>query len=177
MATRTRPEFGQVKGEPTRWLRGHHFRKYPRGYTVTEAGCWEWNGYRSPYGYGEDTRRDGSRFVHRHAYAAAHGPIPDGMYVLHKCDNRPCVNPEHLFLGTKGDNNRDAAAKGRSAKGEGHPGSILTWDAVRDIRSSSESHAALGRKYGVTRQAVYQVRKGNAWSEPDQNRALSAIAS
>lgn len=89
---------------------------------VTEAGCWEWQRARMGAGYG-NTRYQGKTInTHRLSYMLFVGPIPEGMYVLHKCDNPPCVNPEHLWLGTPADNMRDRDAKGRDrfsrARGE-----------------------------------------------------------
>jgi HNH endonuclease len=75
--------------------------------------CWEWSGARDRYGYGK-LRRDTVYWkAHRLAWTLEHGPIPDGMYVCHHCDNPPCVNPAHLFLGTSRDNQLDRVAKGR----------------------------------------------------------------
>lgn len=84
----------------------------------TTGECWLWLAARiPPYGYGNfGGTQDGVRWVklaHRHAYELAHGPIPEGMWVLHRCDNPPCVRPDHLFLGTHADNMRDMVAKGR----------------------------------------------------------------
>jgi hypothetical protein len=77
--------------------------------------CWEWNGCTKPFGYGFISRRPSgnSELAHRVSWELANGPIPDGLYVLHRCDNPPCVNPNHLFLGDYGDNARDRAAKKR----------------------------------------------------------------
>src|SRR5689334_12116829 len=77
--------------------------------------CWEWKGSRSkPMGYGRITTRNGSvELAHRISWMLFRGDIPTGQYVLHHCDNPPCVNPEHLFLGTYSDNNLDMAHKGR----------------------------------------------------------------
>lgn len=75
--------------------------------------CIEWTGYRDRQGYGRRSIRRRLFLVHRLAWEEANGPIPDDLCVLHACDNPPCMNPEHLFLGTRADNNADMDAKGR----------------------------------------------------------------
>lgn len=78
------------------------------------CSCWEWTGWRKETGYGR-VRIDGRiLYAHRVSWILANGPIPDDLRVLHRCDNPPCVNPDHLFLGTQGDNNADRDAKGRN---------------------------------------------------------------
>ncbi len=84
--------------------------------TVKTESCWEWVGYKTPdQGYGQiavnGKRR---RRVHRVAYELNYGPVPPGLCVLHRCDNRTCVRPDHLFLGTNQDNSDDMIAKGRA---------------------------------------------------------------
>lgn len=81
----------------------------------TTSGCLEWTGSRNADGYGSATRGRSSALAHRLAWELAYGPIPQGRLVCHRCDNPPCCNPEHLFLGTQSDNMRDMAAKGRSS--------------------------------------------------------------
>jgi hypothetical protein len=87
-------------------------------YTVTVDGCWEWGGQRTSTGYGRlpdaaRARFGGERNAHRAAYMCATGPIPDGLSVLHECDNPPCFNPAHLEIGTQSKNIKDSIARGR----------------------------------------------------------------
>jgi len=87
--------------------------KFLEYHQVDEAtGCWNWTRHVGKNGYAW-FRQDGHGHAHRWAYARFCGPIPPGLWVLHSCDNRRCVNPAHLFLGTNGDNIRDMVAKGR----------------------------------------------------------------
>jgi hypothetical protein len=82
---------------------------------ITENGCWEWSRTRHSKGYGNASRNNKSIRAHRYAYEIWNGPIPDGMMVLHSCDNPPCCNPDHLRLGTAHDNMMDAIRRGRAA--------------------------------------------------------------
>jgi hypothetical protein len=137
-------------------------------------GCWEWTASRGPKGYGyfvrDGTRRPGRRSesAHRVSWEMAHGPIPEGLYVLHKCDNPPCVRPDHLFLGTKADNNRDMHQKGRNnqPKGEANRRAKLTEDQVRMIRAARAAGRPLkpfAKKYGVHHAIIYAVANRRNW--------------
>ena len=127
--------------------------------------CWEWTGGNFNTGYGRFW--DGEREVvaHRIAWEIERGPIPDSLCVLHDCDNPPCVNPAHLWLGTKGDNNRDREAKGRGnqPRGEHHSMAKLTEKEVLAIRASTETPSALAERYGVDFTNIWLVRTRKTW--------------
>lgn len=98
-------------------LRERFERQHTKG-----NGCWPWIGRLSHVGYGQIKQHYRTRHAHRVSYELNVGPIPEGMLVCHRCDNRQCVNPDHLWLGTFGDNNRDRNAKGRQRGGPNAPG-------------------------------------------------------
>lgn len=115
-------------------------------------------------------RSGSNRLAHRVSWTLYRGEIPDGLCVLHKCDTPPCVNPEHLFIGTLQDNNADMAAKGRwsingprGLKGESHPQAKLTVQSVREIRASTETSTILARRYGVSLTTLCNAREGKTW--------------
>lgn len=120
--------------------------------------CWPWVGSLDSSGYGQ--MWDGQRPTRssRLVYALIHGPIPDGLCVLHRCDNPPCCNPAHLFLGTKGDNTADMMAKGR----RGGPVK-LSAEQVREIRvrvAAGERQWRVAKEYGVRDSTVCRIARG-----------------
>lgn len=148
-----------------------------------ESGCWLWTGAivgkskTASGGYGRlySGEKTHWEYAHRIAWILFKGPIPDQLCVLHKCDVRNCVNPEHLFLGTKADNAADMDAKGRRVNaphyGEDHPHAKLTWAKVRAIRAvKGKLHdrgnsllERLAKKYGVTATNISYIRRGKTW--------------
>ena len=127
--------------------------------------CIEWTGARNAQGYGRRGFRGTNWHAHRVAWTEQRGEIPEGMCVLHHCDNPPCVNVDHLFLGTKFDNNMDKITKGRAnmPAGERHFKTTLTQEDVRAIRNSSATNAALVKQYGVVHQTISNIRLGRTW--------------
>jgi len=126
------------------------------------GACWPWMGTRSRRGYPKFAHGSGHRF----AFAEAKGPIPVGLYVCHTCDNPPCVNPAHLFLGTALDNARDAARKGRMPRGATHPSARLSESQVATIRgrlAGGESPQTIAPDYPVGIGAIYNIAAGRAW--------------
>jgi hypothetical protein len=125
--------------------------------------CWEWSGALTR-GYGS---MGSNMYAHRISWEIHNGPIPKGMQVLHKCDNPPCSNPEHLFLGTQADNNYDMCRKGRcNPYGKGRK---LTPDQIKEIRSIHIfgsrifGYHALAKKFGIDKKMVANIINRIAW--------------
>lgn len=125
---------------------------------------------RTKQGYGQrDIRIDGVRyrtFAHRVAWIEAHGPIPEGLVVMHTCDNPPCINVEHLRLGTRAENNADMRVKRRQAVGEANGSARLTDGDVRVIRicwDRGQTASSLARYYGVDTSTVDDIVHRRSW--------------
>lgn len=131
--------------------------------------CWEWTGARHVFGYGVKSWCGRVEVTHRISWLLAHKNIPDGLYVLHKCDNPLCVNPQHLFLGTCHDNMLDKEKKGRGnqPKGEKAPGSKLKLNQVCEIRerfaNGGVTQTQLGKEYGVTSGTISAIVRWEKW--------------
>lgn len=134
----------------------------------TDDECWPWLGAPDKNGYGriKDEHKRSKR-AHRVAYELEFGSVPSRSMVCHSCDNPPCCNPAHLFLGSATDNNRDRASKGRSCNGERHHRAKLNASQVREIRNSfSREHISLsqlGRDYGVSAANIQAIVRGDTW--------------
>lgn len=123
---------------------------------ITSGGCWEYNGYRTEGGYGQIREAGvGSKLLaaHRAAFTLWLGPIPPSMLVCHRCDNPPCFNPEHLFLGTALDNWLDCVEKGRAPQRFPSP---LTVARAEILRKNGLSYAAIAKKLGVATMTVWR---------------------
>ena len=126
--------------------------------------CWEWQAGQNSYGYGVFRINGMTRTSHRISYGLSTGPITDGLFVLHSCDNRKCCNPAHLRLGTQQENLNDARVRKRlDTRGERHGVSKLTEDDVLHIRDMGGSQREIGRQFGVCQQQICAIRARRAW--------------
>lgn len=140
-------------------------------YKKMPSGCWEWQGGKLTGGYGEFKINFKNVTSHRFSYEIHKGKIPKGMCVCHSCDNPPCVNPEHLWLGTSKENTSDRHNKGRTPKGERIFGSKLKTSDVLEIRKyyAENKHKAkwggvvMAKKYGVLPTTIDWIAKGKTW--------------
>ena len=134
-------------------------------------GCFPWLAARSEKGYGRfKVKSHVTVKAHRYAYEITHGPVPPGKMVLHSCDNPPCCNPGHLYLGDAKQNAADRTACGRSDNGrqraDRNPRAKLTCEKVSNIRaalSAGATNKALGKRYRVHHSTISAIRRGKSW--------------
>jgi hypothetical protein len=146
-------------------VRARFWAKVDRGATDV---CWAWGACLDHKGYGMFRLRNRMPHAHRIAWMLTRGAIPDGLQVLHKCDNRVCCNPAHLFLGTNAQNVADRVAKGRSNRPRGtrNPKAKLDELGVREIRRrllAGDARSAIARAHGVSKRTVWSIHKGETW--------------
>ncbi len=144
---------------------------------VTESGCHLWTGRVEKSGYGRIEKKikgKKHRFrAHRIAWEQVNGPIPEGMFICHRCDVRSCVNPGHLFIGTHEDNMADMVRKGRSASSLGISknsglanGRVkLTEEQIRLIRDDVRMQKVIAGEYGITQSTVSKIKLGKRWDK------------
>lgn len=135
----------------------------------TEHGCAEFTGSKDTSGYGRVYRCGYSKGAHIVAWELKNGPVPEGLFVLHTCDNPPCCNINHLFLGTKADNTADMFAKGRAyiRRGNDINTSVLTEDNVLEIYGlldAGYSQREIGEIFDVSHTAIGHISRGRNWN-------------
>jgi hypothetical protein len=132
---------------------------------IPESTCHYWVGAIGGNGYGTFTYLRKTVLAHRISYKFYKGEIPEGMCVLHKCDNRMCVNPDHLFLGTHKDNMDDMKNKSRAAAGSKNSQSKLTQGDVDEIREKLKTNSArrIAYVYGVSKTTIIDIKYSRIW--------------
>lgn len=126
------------------------FKRLYENMTVLDSGCWIWNGATGSSGYGQIKTFGKYSGTHRLSYELHNGAIPDGLEVMHSCDNRRCINPEHLNIGTHLENMRDMIVKGRKVVGSPNP-------RKGDKNSQSIPVLVLGKAYGSFKEAEREL--------------------
>lgn len=129
----------------------------------SESGCWEWQGSLNPKGYGQLNDKGVIRKVHRVAYELFVGPIPEGLGILHSCDNRKCANPTHLRPGTNADNTADRVSRKRCARGERNRHKYPE-ELVRRVRECPGSTREVAKLFGMSPSQVWCIKAGKSWA-------------
>lgn len=158
----------------------HRRERIKASIRIDALGCWIWTKSKSWNGYGRyATGGGGNARAHRISYEAFIGEIPRGLHVCHRCDVRACVNPEHLFVGTRSENLMDASRKGRLSrthgiKGSAHPSSKLTEDQVEEIIGhlrAEISKKRLSKMFGVSQRTILLIGRGVTWKHVKREAA------
>lgn len=149
-------------------MRGLNMRKtvidrFSEKVCKVESGCHEWTSCIMPNGYGQMHYKGKTAYAHRVAYEIYKGEIPENLFVMHSCDNRKCVNPDHLSLGTFDDNMIDMVKKSRQASGERNSHAKLTNEQVLKIREIAKPHNAIAKEFNVSRTTVSEIKARKIW--------------
>lgn len=154
-------------GDPLTQKRGLSVKQRLLEKVEKTDACWLWTGAKNKDGYGQLFVDGIAKSTHRISWEVHHGAIPDGLHVLHKCDNPPCVNPDHLFLGTNQDNVVDRESKGRNFVsrnvGISNPSAKITQANADEIRDSNLTQKELAAKFGVSISLVSAIKKNKVW--------------
>jgi len=147
--------------------KGKRIRAHFENNVIKGPDCWDWKFKQKKFTYPrmQFNKKVPRIAIHRYSYELYKGPIPEGMWVLHKCDNPRCSNPEHLFLGSSDDNINDMIGKKRHPHGEKHGCAKLTEEKVKEIKSqlSSSSLMALAKKYNVAKKTIVNIKHNRTW--------------
>mgnify|MGYP001770221178 CR=1 FL=1 len=142
-------------------------------YVIDENGCWICTSHAKPKhrgGYPVITRNGKFYRLSRYIYEQEHGEIPEGMYIMHLCDNPECINPNHLQAGTPKDNTQDMIRKGRKPVGERVPSAKLTENDVREILKDARPYTHIALDYGVSKKAIQQIKHRKTWKHVKEAR-------
>ena len=134
--------------------------------SISDSGCWMWIAATDANGYGKFGIGRKAFYAHRVSWEIHNGPIPEGMFICHRCDTPGCVNPSHLFIGTQSDNMRDCAEKGRAVdnSGEKSPAAKLNANDVLEIRAASGTHREIASKYHINHSQVTRIKGRKLWA-------------
>lgn len=150
---------------------GKHIERFWKRVKKQKNDCWVYTGFRDKDGYGLHRVKDKKIRTHRLSWYLSNGKIPQGLLVLHKCDNPSCVNPEHLFLGTARDNSKDMKEKNRQAFGTRNNGCKLCEKQVLAIKKQAKEtnnvrylSSKLANKYGVCHHTIRNIITGRSWN-------------
>ncbi|TYQ18294.1 UNVERIFIED_CONTAM: HNH endonuclease [Acetivibrio alkalicellulosi] len=158
----------EVKGVPA--PKGKHYKNL-------KGDCWTITSHKArSEENGYPVLKSPSIGLHRYFYERAYEEIPEGLHVLHKCDNKSCVNPHHLFLGTDKDNANDRGAKGRTAKGERQGSAKLTGEQVKAIFHDTRLQKDIAKEYGISRPLVSSIKNRKAWTHITKNENDKSLA-
>lgn len=136
--------------------------KFEKNFSKAD-GCWNWTGATWITGYGRFNFNNKSEKAHRLSWAFYVGQIGKESCLLHRCDNRLCVNPDHLFIGSRADNNADKTQKNRQTKGADVNTAKLTSAKVIEIRESHEPTRNLAETYGVSYDHINKIKRREVW--------------
>lgn len=130
--------------------------------------CWEWKGRIKSDGYGDVSIKQKVWYVHRLIWTIWYGAVPTGLYICHKCDNRKCINPNHLFLGTPSDNSQDAIAKGKyyAKRGDDNGMAKLSTDDVLeiiDLLYYGNKSSDIAKEFSVSRCTIHDIKMYRTW--------------